>query len=98
MSNPSGAWNVTVSTPFGPQELTIELKVVGEKVSGIAKHDSGTMSFDGGTYKDDKVKFHVSLTSPITAELKVSAKADGDTLTGKASAGMLSFNLKGTRA
>jgi hypothetical protein len=98
MSNPSGTWNVTVSTPFGPQQLTIDLKVVGEKVSGTATHPSGSMTFDGGTYTDDKVKFRVSLTAPITTELKVSAKADGDTLTGNAKAGMLSFSLAGTRA
>ena len=98
MSNPSGLWNVTVSTPFGPQELTIDLSVVGEKVSGTAKHESGSMTFDGGTYKDDKVTFTVSLTAPITTDLSVSAKADGDTLTGKAKAGLLSFTLSGTRA
>ena len=98
MSNPSGTWNVTVATPFGDQTLTIAIVVDGEKVSGQATHASGSMKFDGGVYRDDKVKFEVSITTPITTDLKVTLKADGDTIAGKAKAGMLSFKASGTRA
>ena len=98
MSNPSGLWNLTVSTPFGPQELQLDIRVEGEKVSGTAKHASGSMRFDGGTYNNDEITFEVSLTAPVTADLKVKLKADGDTLRGKAKAGLLSFKAEGTRA
>lgn len=99
MSNPTGTWNVTVATPFGDQDLVIDLKVDGDEVSGTAKHPSGTFPFDGGTYHDDVVKFEVSLEAPVKADLKVTVKADGDTLSGKAKAGLMpSFTLSGTRA
>ena len=99
MSNPAGTWNVTVATPFGDQDLTIDLKVDGDKVSGTAKHPSGTFPFDGGTYRDDTVTFEVSLTAPVKADLKVTATADGDRLSGKAKAGLMpSFTISGTRA
>lgn len=98
MSNPAGTWNVNVSTPFGDQQLSISIVVDGSDVSGVATHESGTYPFSGGTYVNDKVTFEVSLTSPIKADLKIKVQADGDTITGKAKAGMLSLKVKGTRA
>lgn len=89
---------MTVSTPFGDQDLVIDLNVDGEKVSGAATHPSGAFPFDGGVYKNDEVKFHLSLTTPVKADLKVKLKADGDAISGKARSGLLSFGLKGTRA
>jgi len=98
MSNPAGTWNLTVSTPFGPQELQLEIVVDGDEVHGTATHSSGSMPFEGGTYENDEVTFEVSLTAPVTADLKVKLKADGDELTGSAKAGLLSFTADGTRA
>ncbi|HEV7743148.1 MAG TPA: hypothetical protein VGO65_12105 [Pseudolysinimonas sp.] len=98
MSNPAGTWKVHVATPFGDQDLTIEIVVDGEDVSGTATHSAGTFPFSGGTYRDDKVVFEVALTAPVQADLKVKVRADGDTLTGKARAGLMSFKVTGTRA
>ena len=98
MSNPSGTWNVTVATPFGDQDLKIAIMVDGEKVSGTATNASGSMTFDGGVYRDDTVTFEISITTPITTDLKVTLTADGDTIAGTAKAGMLSLTATGTRA
>lgn len=99
MSNPAGTWNVVVATPFGDQDLEITLVIDGEKVSGTATHPSGAFPFEGGTYRGDKVVFEVSLTAPVTADLKVTLQADGDTISGKAKAGLMpSFKVRGTRA
>jgi hypothetical protein len=98
MSNPAGTWNVTVSTPFGPQQLTIDLVVDGEKVSGTATHESGTFPFEGGTYAKDEVTFEVTLTQPVSADLTVTLKADGDRITGTARSGLFRFQAEGTRA
>ena len=99
MSNPAGSWNVTVATPFGDQEMVLEIVVQGEKVSGHATFAAGgDMRFSGGEYRDDKVTLGMSLTTPVKADLKVTLKADGDTISGKAKAGMLSFKASGTRA
>jgi hypothetical protein len=99
MSNPAGNWNVTVATPFGDQEMLLEIVIHGEKVSGSAKFASGgNMRFSGGEYHDDKLTLGMSLTTPVKADLKVTLTADGDTISGKAKAGMLSFKATGTRA
>lgn len=99
MSNPAGTWNVTVATPFGDQDLVIDLKVDGEDVSGRATHPSGTFPFDGGRYRKDEVVFEVSLEAPVKADLKVTLKAEGDTISGRAKAGLMpSFTVSGTRA
>ena len=99
MSNPAGTWNVVVASPFGDQPLTIDLVVDGDDVSGSAKHSAGTFPFSGGTYRGDTVVFEVSLTTPVTADLKVTLQADGDSISGKAKTGILpSFKVTGTRA
>jgi hypothetical protein len=98
MSNPAGTWSVTVATPFGDQGLTIELVVEGEDVSGTATHEAGVYPFTGGTYRDDTVVFEVSLEAPVKADLKVTLRADGDRIAGKAKAGLLSFKVEGERA
>ena len=98
MSNPAGTWKVTVATPFGDQGLTIDLVVDGEDVSGTATHEAGVYPFTGGTYRDDKTVFEVSLEAPVKADLKVTLRVDGDRISGKARAGLLSFKLEGARA
>lgn len=99
MSDPTGTWNVTVASPFGDQQLTIELVVTGESVSGVANHSAGRFPVDGGTYRDDTVRFDVSLTEPITTNLTITLTAEGDTISGKAKAGIFpSFTVTGTRA
>lgn len=99
MSDPAGIWDLTVATPFGDQQLVFEIVVDGESVSGAANHSSGRFPFDGGTYRNDKVEFEVSLTAPVTADLKVKLQADGDTISGTAKAGLIpAFQITGTRA
>jgi hypothetical protein len=99
MSNPAGSWNVTVATPFGDQDLTIDMRVDGEKVSGVAKHPAGSFPFDGGRFRDDRVVFEVSLEAPVKADLKIKLRADGDEISGTAKAGIMpSFAVRGTRA
>jgi hypothetical protein len=99
MSSLAGTWDVVVATPFGDQDLTIDLRVDGEKVSGVAKHPAGSFPFDGGRYRDDRVVFEVSLEAPVKADLKIKLKADGDEISGTAKAGIMpSFKVRGTRA
>jgi hypothetical protein len=104
VSGVAGIWDVIVSTPFGDQDLTIDLVVDGTApggtaVSGVARHAAGTFPFEGGTLKGHTVTFRVSMTAPVTADLKVTLTADGDTISGKAKAGLMpSFAVHGRRA
>jgi hypothetical protein len=104
MSDLAGTWNVVVATPFGDQDLSIDLVVDGAgpgstAVSGVARHAAGTFPFEGGTLKGDTATFRVSMTAPVTADLKVTLTADGDTISGKAKAGLMpSFAVHGRRA
>lgn len=96
---PSGTWDVVVSTPFGDQDLSIDIVVDGTDVSGVSRHSSGTFPFEGGTLTGDTVTFDVSLTAPVTADLKITMTFDGDTVTGKAKAGLMpGFTIRGSRA
>jgi hypothetical protein len=97
--NPQGTWNVVVSTPFGDQDLSIDIVVDGQNVSGVARHSSGAFPFQGGALTGDTVTFDVSLTAPVTADLKITMTFDGDTVTGTAKAGLMpGFPIAGHRA
>ena len=97
--SPSGRWNVVVATPFGDQDLSIDLVVDGTDVSGVSRHSSGTFPFEGGTLTGDTVTFDVSLTAPVTADLTITMTFDGDTVTGTAKAGLMpGFTITGQRA
>jgi hypothetical protein len=99
MTEVAGTWDVVVATPFGEQDLVIDLVADGADVSGVARHAAGTFPFEGGTLREDTVTFEVSMTAPVTADLKVTLRVDGDTISGKAKAGLMpSFAVRGTRA
>ncbi len=99
MSEISGTWDVVVATPFGDQDLSIDIVVDGTAVSGVSRHSSGTFPFEGGTLAGDTVTFDVTLTSPVTADLKITMTFDGDTVTGTAKTGLMpGFRITGRRA
>jgi hypothetical protein len=98
MSDLAGTWNVVVATPFGDQDLRIDLVVDGAAVSGVARHAAGTFPFEGGTLKGGTATFRVSMTAPVTADLKVTLTAEGDTISGTAKAGLMpAFAVRGRR-
>ncbi len=99
MSEIAGTWDVVVATPFGDQDLSVDLVVDGTEVSGVSRHAAGTFPFRGGTLADDTVTFDVTLTSPVTADLTITMTFDGDTVTGKAKSGLMpGFRITGRRA
>src|SRR5579863_3645868 len=53
----SGQWTATFNTQVGEQHYTYTFKVDGEKLTGTAKSDNGTVTIENGTVKGDDVSF-----------------------------------------
>ena len=57
----TGQWKATFDTQIGEQHYTYTFKVDGEKLTGTAKNDRGTVDITNGTIKGDQVSFDESL-------------------------------------
>jgi len=53
----SGQWTATFTTQVGEQHYVYTFKVDGEKLTGTAKSDNGTVEIQNGTVKGDDVSF-----------------------------------------
>lgn len=93
-----GEWQIVMSTPMGPQEMTAHFRSDGGKVSGELVSDQGSQGFTG-TLDGNRIRFDLAVEKPMKLTLKYDITIEGDELTGKAKMGMFgSAKLKGTRA
>lgn len=99
MANIDGAWNCTVSSPMGPQNLTLTLQTAGDSVTGKATGQLGSLDLEDGVVQGDGFTFKLNLKVPMPMSLDGKASVDGDALTGTVSAGPFgSWPITGTRA
>jgi carbon-monoxide dehydrogenase large subunit len=86
MADPSGTWSVEVVTPFGAQQLQLELAANGQDVTGSASLGSTSVPIRAGRIAGAQLTFEVDVTDPMELTLAVKLTIDGDTLSGKAKA------------
>ncbi len=100
MANIDGAWNCTVSSPMGPQNLTMTLQTEGDTVTGKATGALGSIDLDDGkTDGADGFTFKMQLKVPMPMSLDGKATVSGDQLTGTVAAGAFgSWPITGNRA
>lgn len=92
-----GEWQVTMSTPMGPQEMTAHFRSDGGTVSGELVSQQGSQGFTG-TLEGNRIRFDLAVEKPMKLTLKYDITIEGDELTGKAKMGMFgSAKLKGIR-
>jgi hypothetical protein len=82
-----GAWDITITTPFGAQVVNLEFT---DEDTGVALHN---VAISGS-----RATCSVAITEPMSVTLKCSVEIDEDALTGTASAGFFGrFALTGVR-
>ena len=92
-----GAWQVTMSTPMGPQEMTANFRTDGASLSGELVSPEGSQGF-AGSVTGNRLKFELAVEKPMKLTLKYDITIEGDVLTGKAKMGIFgSAKLKGAR-
>lgn len=94
-----GTWQITVNTPMGAQATTLSLRSEGAALSGEQSADESTTAIYDGSIEGDEVRWKVDVTKPMALTVSFRGKIDGDTISGKAKAGMFpAMAFEGSRA
>lgn len=95
-----GKWKITVQTPMGPQDSTLDLAVNGNALTGTqTAPNGGSAEIADGKANGNDVSWSASITKPMAMTLQFSGTVDGDKITGQVKLGMFgSASFAGTRA
>lgn len=83
--NPTGNWKLSIDINGETRELSLKLKLEGDKLTGTLGDGKRQMQLKDGKFKDGEVTFTVVRESDgDSMNIKNSAKLTGDTMKGKA--------------
>jgi hypothetical protein len=100
MVNADGRWALVIDSSMGKQEITVDLTVDGDKLTGIATAEGREINPEvlDGTITGDQLSWKLKVRKPVRLTLTLSTTVDGDTMTGKAKAGVFgSYPVTGHR-
>ncbi len=95
-----GTWNVTLSTPMGSRNATLQLQSAGADLSGSWSGQQGSQDFSGGKVDGNNLEWTVNMSGPMgQMALAFKGVVDGDQLNGTVQLGSFgSGSFSGTRA
>ena len=94
-----GAWTITVDSPMGKQESSLNLKVEGATLTGSQSAQGQTSEIKDGKVDGDKISWSNAITTPFPMTLEFAGTVSGDALNGNVKAGAFgSFPFTGARA
>jgi hypothetical protein len=94
-----GNWNLTMSTPMGERNATLNLKSGGAALTGTQGAEGNTAEIFDGSVNGGDVAWKVSITNPMPLTLAFTGKVSGDEISGDMDIGpMGSFPFTGKRA
>ena len=83
-----GTWTMTVNTPRGTRNGTLELKAVGGSLTGRWDGERGSQEFSGGTIDGDNVSWEVEMSGPRgSMSLSFTGTVGSDTISGEVEIG-----------
>jgi hypothetical protein len=82
-----GTWALTIETPIGRQESTLEAKTSGGALTGTQSVPDGSHPIEAGAVDGDEASWSVSITSPMPMTLEFKGAVEGDTMTGSVKLG-----------
>ncbi len=77
-----GKWNMTMKTPMGEQNGTLDLKADGGALTGEMSGATGTVQIEEGKVDGDNVSWNAKITTPMPMTLEFEGKVEGDALSG----------------
>jgi hypothetical protein len=98
--NITGVWTLTVNSPQGPMEVTLNVTQNGSALTGTTSSQVGSATITGGTITAGSFRFSVNINSPQVGELNVTfnGTAQGDKMSGTLDvSGMGSMEFTGSK-
>ena len=94
-----GKWNVTLTTPRGSRDATLELRTSGAILSGSWGGPQGNQEFSGGTVEGNIVAWAVQTSGPMgPMTLRFQGTVEGDKMTGSVEMPMGAGSFSAARA
>lgn len=94
-----GNWNLTMTTPMGERQATLNLKADGNTLTGTQGAEGNTAEIFDGVANGNNVSWKVSITNPMPLTLEFTGTVAGDSISGEMGIGpMGSFPFTGARA
>jgi hypothetical protein len=93
-----GKWNVTVKTPMGDQDVTLDFTTSGSTLTGTMSNGSGTVPIEDGKADGDRVSWRAHITVPLPLTVDCTGTVEGDTISGTASTSFGGSPFSGKRA
>jgi len=91
----TGKWVGSIETPNGPIELTYDLKVDGEALSGTVASAMGSLPITDGKVAGDTLTYKVTIeNSVITHEAKINDAGDEITIKATGDFGTSEYKVK----
>ena len=83
-----GAWKITMNTPMGARDATLELTSNGSIMSGKWSGQQGAQEFSDGTVEGNNIAFQVTMAGPMGSMLlRFKGTIDGDKISGNVELG-----------
>jgi cytochrome P450 len=87
-TSPTGSWELTLSTPAGPQGMTAHIVVNGQSFSGTMSSAEMMAQEISGTVSGNTLSWTLPLTKPMPIKLGFEASIEGDRIAGEVKFGM----------
>jgi cytochrome P450 len=87
---PAGAeiWKLTLKTPMGPQEMTMQILRERDTITGRIDSPMGGEVISNGKVDGDQLTWTMEAKKPVAIKLKFEVTVQGDSMTGHANLGM----------
>lgn len=84
-----GNWKITMNTPIGKQESTLQLSTTGNTLTGKMVNAMETLDIIEGSVDGKNLAWKANMKKPFPMTLRCTAVIDGDNISGSAKAGAL---------
>jgi cytochrome P450 len=82
-------WKMTLKTPMGPQEMTMQLVREGDGFSGRIESPMGSEPVTDGKIAGDSLTWVMEVKKPMALKVTFEVKVTGDSMSGHAKLGMM---------
>lgn len=94
-----GAWTISIDSPMGKQDGSLDLKTDGATLSGTQAAQGQTSPIADGKVEGDTLSWSAQVTTPFPMTLEFTGTVAGDTMSGSVKAGAFgAFPFQGQRA